>query len=267
MASAETVFSLCLIARLLKGRKHVVIGANLPIPATAGLLAKHLSRGVTEVSILGSRKYNHFRGLGDLHAVATQGGLDGFFMSPGQVDGQGNINMVGVGKYPQLDVRWPGSHGTPLYYMMVPNIILFRAVHKKRIFVPKVDFISAAGVSPPNVFRPGGPSALVTNLGYFSFDRIAARFRLESIHPGHSLDEIVEETGFEFDRSDALTTTAAPEPEMIEALHERIAAEVAEIYPKFSATLQLEVAAYRSEMQSAPGMPAFLISAAGGRAN
>jgi glutaconate CoA-transferase, subunit B len=245
MASTETIFLLCLIADLLEGRKHVVIGANLPIPATAGLLAKYLSNGRTEVSILGSRKYNHFRGLGDLHAVASQGGLDGFFMSPGQVDGQANINMVGVGEYPRLDVRWPGSHGTPLYYMMVPNVILFRAVHKKRIFVPKVDFISAPGVSPANVFRPGGPSALVTNLGYFSFDRNAARFRLETIHPGHTLDEILENTGFEFDRSSSIAVTPRPKAEMIEALENCVAAQVAEVYPSFSETLMAELAAYR----------------------
>src|SRR6201995_1921952 len=141
-ASASLLLS-CFTADLVRGRKHVAVGANLPVAAAAALLARDLSGGELQVSILGSRKYSTFTKLGDLFDFASQGRLDGFFLSPGQVDGQANVNMIGVGSYPRLDVRWPGSHGSPLLYMMIPNIILFRDTHLKRTFVPKVDFVSA----------------------------------------------------------------------------------------------------------------------------
>lgn len=238
MQSGEIVFLTSFIARLLQGRRHIAVGANLPIPAAASLLARDLSGGATEVSILGSRKFSHFNRLADLFDFASQGRLDGFFLSPGQLDGQANINLIGVGDYPRLDVRWPGSHGSPLLYMLIPNVILFREAHKKRIFVPKVDFISAAGVSAPNVYRPGGPSALVTNLGHFSFDRSQGRFRLQGVHPGRRLEEIDENTGFQFERSDPVPTTPMPTADMLAALRERVAAQVSEIYPRFAATLR-----------------------------
>ena len=65
--------------------------------------------------------------------------------------------------------------------------------------MPKVDFISAPGTSPPNVYRPGGPIALVTNRCVFGFDRSAQAFRLASVHPGHTVEEVIEHTGFAFD--------------------------------------------------------------------
>jgi glutaconate CoA-transferase subunit B len=192
------------------------------------------------------RAVRRFKRPDDLFDFAAQGRLDGFFLSPGQIDGSANINLVGTGTYPNVDVRWPGSHGSPLLYMTIPNVILFRPDHKRRTFVERVDFISAPGVSPPNVYRPGGPSALITSLGYFSFDRASARFRLEGVHPGRTLDEIVENTGFSFDLADAVPATPAPGGEMIDALRSRVAAQAADSYPRFAAQLQQQTATYRS---------------------
>jgi glutaconate CoA-transferase subunit B len=234
MDANTTLLLSCFMADLLQGRKHVAVGANLPIAATAALLARDLSGGTLQVSILGSRKYSTFTKLGDLFDFACQGRLDGFFLSPGQVDGQANINLIGVGTYPRMDVRWPGSHGLPLLYMMIPNIILFRDTHLKRTFVPKVDFITAPGVSELGIYRPGGPMGLLTNLGYFSFDRASAKFTLERVHAGHSIEEIAQNTGFEFNTPDHVQTTSPPDEVMVAALRERVVGQVADIYPQFA---------------------------------
>ena len=108
--------------------------------------------------------------------------------------------MVGVGEYPRSKARFPGSHGTPFIYLMVPRVILYREEHSRRVLVPKVDFISAAGVTPPGVYRRGGPTDLITSKAHFTFDRQEGRFTLASVHPGHSVEEIVENTGFDFDQ-------------------------------------------------------------------
>jgi glutaconate CoA-transferase, subunit B len=229
---------ICFLADLLRDRHHVAIGANSPAPTAAALLARHISKGRIDLTILGSRRYNRFSGLADFWDLASRGRFDGFFLSPGQIDGQGNINMVGVGEYPRLDVRWPGSHGSPLLYMMIPNIILFRDVHKRRIFVPRVDFISAAGFSPPGVYRPGGPSDLVTSLGHFSFNRNKGRFRLEAVHPGHDAAEIAVNTMFDFDRPDAVPATSPPSTATLDMLSGPTLGELGEIYPQFTKKLR-----------------------------
>ena len=233
----EAAFLICILARLLRGRSHVAVGANSPIPGSAALLAQALSGGTTRVEILGSRKYSTFSGLADLYDCACTGRLDAFFLSPGQIDGHANINMNGIGPYPRLDVRWPGGHGSPLLYMMIPNIILFRPDHRRRTLVSRVDFITAPGVSAPNVYRPGGPTALVTTMASFSFDRECARFRLESVHPGHTVDSVVENTGFKFDLPQSVPITPNPEPIMLNLISDTVSHQIAELYPKFAAAL------------------------------
>ena len=234
--ASATEILIVTIARLLAGSRHVVAGAQSPVPGSAALLAKALDWGVERVTLLGSRKWNAYTDGGvETFDMAAQGRIDAFFLSGGQIDGQGNINLVGVGGYPDSAVRWPGSFGSAYLYFLVPKVILFREEHTRRIMVPRVEFVSAPGTSPANVPRSGGPRALVTGLCAFSFDRERARFRLESVHPGHTLDEVREHTGFDFDADASVPQTAAPEAAVLALLRGTIAAQVAETYPRFAA--------------------------------
>jgi len=188
------------------------------------------------VSVLGSRRNNFFTNGGvELFDLAAQGRIDAFFLGGGQIDGQGNINLVGTGTYPRFDVRWPGSFGSAYLYFLVPKVILFREEHTRRVMVPKVDFISSPGVSAPGVYRPGGPHALLTSLGLFSFDMAKQRFRLDSVHPGHSVEEIQDCTGFDFDRPHQIPMTPAPEQHVLALIRGQIRGEIAETYPRFAA--------------------------------
>ena len=101
--------------------------------------------------------------------------------------------------------------------------------------MPKVDFISAPGGNASNVFREGGPIALVTNRCVFGFDRARRRFVLQSIHPGHTLDEVNENTGFDFDRPAQIPETPAPAGETLALLRGPVAQQLAEVYPQFAA--------------------------------
>ena len=230
---------IAVIARLLLGSEHVAVGASSPIPGSAALLARQLSNGAILVSVLGSRRNNFFTNGGvELFDLAAQGRIDAFFLGGGQIDGQGNINLVGTGAYPRTDVRWPGSFGSAYLYFLVPKVILFREEHTRRVMVPKVDFVSSPGVSAPGVYRPGGPYALLTSLGLFSFDKSTQRFRLDSVHPGHSIEEILDCTGFDFDRPQKVPTTPAPEAHVLDLIRGQIREEITETYPRFAASLR-----------------------------
>lgn len=222
------------IANLIGDVRHVAVGNASPIPATAALLARERGKGRPCVSLLQSRKHNFFTdGARELFDCAGQGRIDVFFLSGGQIDGQGNVNLVSTGDYLHPKVRFPGSFGSTYLYYVVPKVILFRTEHSRRTMVPKVDFISAPGASAANVYRPGGPIALVTNRCLFNF--INGRFVLASVHPGHTVDEIAENTGFDFDVPAAVPQTPAPSPETLKVMREVVASQLAEVYPQFAA--------------------------------
>jgi glutaconate CoA-transferase subunit B len=224
------------VADLIGDVRHVAVGAQSPIPATAALLARARGNGKPYVSLLGSAKHTFFTdGARELFDCAGQGRIDVFFLSGGEIDGEGNINLVSIGDYDKPTARFPGSFGSSYLYFVVPKVILFRTEHSRRTLVPKVSFISAPGSSPDNVHRTGGPIALITNRCLFSFDDERRRFRLQSVHPGHTLAEVIVNTGFEFDRPPDVLVTPAPSAETLRLMRQVVAPELAEVYPQFVA--------------------------------
>jgi glutaconate CoA-transferase subunit B len=193
---SRTELMIALLAREVEGLGHVVAGALSPLAAAAALLAQ--ARG------------------------------------PTRADGEANINLLEIGERKRPTVRFPGSFGSAYLYFLVPKVVLFREEHSPRSLVRRVDVISAPGRSPENVYRRGGPKALVTGLARFSF---ADRFRLESIHPGHDLAEVRAATGFDFDCPPQPPQTPAPTSDELALIRGRIREEVAETYPVFAAGL------------------------------
>ena len=223
------------IARLIGEVHHVAVGNASPIPATAALLARARGNGMPYVSLLGSRNHTFWTDGGrELFDCAGQGRIDVFFLSGGQIDGEGNINLNAIGDYAHPKARFPGAFGSAYLYYVVPKVILFRTEHSRRTLVPKVDFVTAPGGSDPNVHRTGGPVGLITNRCFFSFDRGRKRFTLASVHPGHSIEEVLDNTAFDFDRPADVPETPAPSAATLKLLRERVAPQLAEVYPQFA---------------------------------
>jgi glutaconate CoA-transferase subunit B len=222
------------ILDLLDGPGHIAVGASSPIPATAALLARRRDPRGVRLSLLGSETNNVFTdGNRELFDCAAQGRVGTFFFSGGQIDGGGRINLVGIGAYPHLKVRFPGSFGSAFLYPLVPRVILFREDHDRRTLVDKLDFVSAA----PGEGRPGdgnrGPRALVTGRCVFGFDPERRRFRLERLFPGETRESVAESTGFAFAAAGGdLAREVAPALER--EIAEVIATEVARDYPGFA---------------------------------
>ena len=233
------------IARLLEGCRNVAVGALSPIPGTAAMLARARD---PRVRVLGILRGNAFTDGGvELFDLAAQGRLDAFFLGGGQIDGRGNLNLVGTGDYPRSAVRWPGSFGSAFLYALVPRVILFREEHSRRVLVPEVDFISAAGPAPgpssDDPRRRGGPHALLTDRALFGFDRTRGRFHLKSVHPGHDVEEVTANTGFDFDRPGTVPETPLPDAETLALIRGPVAREIARTYPRFTAKLFPEAGA------------------------
>jgi glutaconate CoA-transferase subunit B len=210
----------CVIARLLAGARHAAIGASSPIPATGAFLRRCADPSF-RVSLQQRREANPFtEGSRELFDLAGQGRIDTFFLGGAQIDGEGAINLVRAeGK------RFPGSFGSAYMYSVVPNTILFREEHSRRTLVPKVEFVSARGV----------PKALLTGKALFSWQKERRRFRLESVHPGESAEDVRENTGFDYDAPQLVPTTAEPGRDDLARLRGAVAREITASYPDFAA--------------------------------
>ena len=217
MVAKEELFA-GVIARLIAGARHVAVGAASPIPATGVLLHKQANPSL-RVSMLHKRSGNPFtEGSRELFDLAGQGRIDVFFLGGAQIDGAANINLVHADGR-----RFPGSFGSAYLYPVVPRVILFREEHSRRTLVPKVEFVSAAG----------NPQALLTGKALFGWQKERRRWRLDSVHPGFSIEEISKETGFEFDPGEG-KTTEEPSKQELSLLRGPVAKAIQADYPDFA---------------------------------
>jgi glutaconate CoA-transferase subunit B len=209
----------CVIARLLEGARHAAVGASSPIPAAGCYLRKSIDPAF-RISLQQRRESNPFtEGSRELFDLAGQGRIDVFFLGGAQIDGAANINLVRAN-----GSRFPGSFGSAFMYPMVPRVILFREEHSTRTLVPKVEFVSAAG----------NPQALLTGKALFAWQKDKRRFRLESVHPGISAEEVRSNTGFDYDVPAIVPATAIPNETELTLLRTKVKAGIAPNYPDFA---------------------------------
>jgi glutaconate CoA-transferase subunit B len=60
------------------------------------------------------------------------------------------------------------------------------------------------------------------------------RFRLASVHPGHSVAEVIDNTGFDFDRPADVPTTPAPSADTLHMMRIVVGPMLADVYPQFA---------------------------------
>ena len=85
---------------------------------------------------------------------------------------------------------------------------------------------------------------LLTPLCLFDFDRERGRFRLRSIHPGHTLEEVLDQTGFEFDRPERVATTPSADAATLDILYGPVRTALASGYPAFAESMVAATAGF-----------------------
>ena len=191
------------LARLLRDGETVFHGVASPLPMVATLLAQRLhAPNLVYLNITGAvdprpvrlpvstvdpallRGTRTLVTLTDLFDLAARGRLDVAFLSGVQIDGAGRINMSVIGDFGRPKVRLPGGAGSAALMSAARRVILWRTKHDPRVFVERLDFVTATG----NVAH------VVTPLCVFA--RRDGRLAVESIHPGVSPDALRAATGF-----------------------------------------------------------------------
>lgn len=152
-----------------------------------------------------------------------------FCVGAAQLDRYGNGNNSIIGKdYHRPKVRLPGTAGMGDMGSIGKSLYYWVPRHSPRALVERVDFISCAGYLDGGDARAqlgllGGPELVVTNLAVCDFEPSSRRMRLRTVHPGVSVDEVEEATGFELVMPHGeIASTSVPSREQVRLLRQVI---------------------------------------------
>jgi len=151
----------------------------------------------------------------DAMGLLQQGAVDLSFIGGAQIDRYGNLNTSYIGGVEAVETRLPGSGGACDLACLAQRHIIVMS-HEKRRFVPRVDYITSPGYGEGGDWRRkaglprGGPATVITTLGLLSFEPDSKEMVLVAVHPGVSVDTILENTGWPLKIGKDLATTPAP---------------------------------------------------------
>ncbi len=231
-------------ARLLRDEDVVFVGVGLPNLACNLAQRTHAPNLVMiyEAGVIGARPTRLPLSIGDPTLVSgatavcsmydifsfylQRGNVDVGFLGGAQIDRFGNINATVIGDYHHPKTRLPGSGGS-MEIAGWANRCYIITPHQKRRFPEKVDFITSAGFLESRSerlatgARGGGPQGIVTHLGIMEPDE-TGEIILTGLHPGASVEQIKENTGWDIKIADHLTITEPPSENELRILHQEL---------------------------------------------
>jgi glutaconate CoA-transferase subunit B len=220
----------------------VFVGMRLPILAYAVARNAHApsARGLFEVGLMRDQPAAGFLGtMGDppnvagalwatrmsnVMALMAQGHVDLGFIGGAEVDRFGNLNTSYVGEPAHPKVKLPGSGGGADIAILSRRWVTLMN-HERRRLVEKVSFVTSPGHGDGtpgwrkrNALLGGGPVAIITTLCVLRFPEDGGEAHLASIHPGHTVDEVRSETGWELKVADRVGETMPPSESELAAI-------------------------------------------------
>jgi glutaconate CoA-transferase subunit B len=235
-------------ARELAGQRVCFVGVGLPNIAVN--LAKRTVNPdlemVYESGVFGARPARLPLSIGDPVIVTgatavtsmlevfgyyLQGGLiDVGFLGAAQIDRFGNINTTVIGSYEHPTTRLPGSGGACEIAINARQVFVIMR-QSLRSFVASIDFrtspgnlggaATAARVRHEQGWLGRGPTVVVTDLGIYHFDE-TGQMRLDSLHPGATLDQLRGAMAWEPRQADDLRSTPPPSREELRLIREEL---------------------------------------------
>jgi glutaconate CoA-transferase subunit B len=253
VSATETAFSknemmIVAAARELAGQRVCFVGVGLPniaVNLAQRTVAPEIEL-VYESGVFGARPARLPLSIGDptivtgatavtsmfeLFSFYLQGGLvDVGFLGAAQIDPFGNINTTVIGRYDDPTTRLPGSGGACEIAINAREVFVIMR-QSKRSFVEQIEFRTSAGnlggaeqaerIRREQGWLGRGPSVVVTDLGIWHFGE-DGRMRLDSLHPGATLEEIRATVGWDPAIAGSLAETPAPTKEELRLIREEL---------------------------------------------
>lgn len=236
---------ICTASRLMADNTTAFIGTGIPMLAASLAQRMHAPNLVTifefggtgaileelPVAVGGQSTFHRAvaaSGICDIVETAQRGFIEYGFLGGAQIDPYGNLNSTVIGDYHRPKVRLPGSGGgNDVGSHCWQTIAIMR--HNNRRFVEQVDFITtpgylsgpgareAAGL-PPNT----GPYRVVTNLAVMGYHTESKRMMLLATQPGVTVQQVLENTGFEIEVAEDLDQNQPPTSEELRILRDEV---------------------------------------------
>src|SRR3954462_3745801 len=223
-------------ARELEGQRVCFVGVGLPniaVNLAQRTVAPALEM-VYEAGVFGARPQRLPLSIGDptnvtgstavvsmleLFGYYLQGGLiDVGFLGAAQIDRFGNINTTVIGDYQHPRTRLPGSGGACEIAINARQVYVIMR-QSARSFVETIDFRTSPGnlggaeeserIRREQGWIGRGPTVVVTDLGIYHFDE-TGEMRLDSLHPGATIEQARTTIGWDLKVADEVATTPAP---------------------------------------------------------
>lgn len=235
-------------ARELAGRHVCFVGVGLPniaVNLAQRTVAPDLEL-VYEAGVFGARPARLPLSIGDptivtgatavtsmyeLFSFYLQGGLiDVGFLGAAQIDRFGNLNSTVIGDYAEPTTRLPGSGGACEIAINARQVFVIMR-QSKRSFVDLIDFRTSPGnlggaeqserIRRDQGWLGRGPSVVVTDLAAWHFGE-DGEMRLDSLHPGVTLDDVRSTVGWEPNIAPALGRTPPPSADELRLIREEL---------------------------------------------
>jgi glutaconate CoA-transferase subunit B len=216
-------------ARTLAGTRSCFIGVGRP--STAALLARMVHNPdlvlVYESGTIGAKPHRIPLSIGDGELAETAdavvsvsemfnywigaGRIQVAFLGAAQIDRHANLNSTVIGDYTHPTTRLPGAGGAPEIAIGCPEVVVI-APHSPRTFVEELDFRTTSGSHTTTV---------ITDLAIL--EPRNGELTLTAVHPGVTVEQVREATGWELRVAETVATTDPPTDSELSALRELLA--------------------------------------------
>jgi glutaconate CoA-transferase subunit B len=153
------------------------------------------------------------------------GRVDVGFLGAAQIDRFANLNSTAIGAYTHPDVRLPGAGGAPEIAACCRQVFIMIS-QSRRTFVDQISFRTSVGFGdgPGDRERLGlrgaGPTLVITDLGQLRPDPETLELTLTHLHPGVTVDQVRDATGFELAVAPDLQSTEPPRAAELDRLRQ-----------------------------------------------
>jgi acyl CoA:acetate/3-ketoacid CoA transferase beta subunit len=143
------------------------------------------------------------------HLALVTGGRRHVMMGASQIDRYGNQNISCIGDWERPRRQLLGVRGAPVNTLNNPTSY-WVPKHSRRVFVEKVDMVCGVGYDHAAGARHHRIPRVVSDLGVFDFATPDHSMRLASLHPGVTVEQVTEATGFTLTLPSEVPSTREP---------------------------------------------------------
>jgi glutaconate CoA-transferase subunit B len=153
------------------------------------------------------------------NAVAYFGLHEAFDLAQrGELNGNTNLSLIGDVERPK--VQLPGGAASAFLMPITPKVVVWVSRHSNKVFVEEVDFVTGQGYNHRSEQYKVNEIVVISNLAVMNFKNPERVMQIQSYHPGHTVDEIKENTGFDLRVAPDVSETPAPTQDILELIEE-----------------------------------------------